>query len=94
MKQELYQKCVDALQALETCTEREVEKYGEEGYQEVKEMESEAPAPSPCVDNYNAVISALLEYGKTGETGEIDLDTFKLGRFDKRIRASLAANHE
>ena len=81
---QIVQKCKDALQNLEECTEREVAAYGEEDYQEVKEMESEAPAPSPCVDQFNAVVEALLEY-------DGDLDDFELGRHRKAIHASLKA---
>ena len=47
-------------------------------------MESEAPAPSPCVDQYNAVVQALLEY-------DGDPDDFELGRHRKAIHASLEA---
>ena len=81
---EVFERCQAALRDLETCQEREVKEYGEEGYQEVKEMESEAPAPSPCVDRYNAVVEALLEY-------EGSLDDFELGRFHKSLHASVKA---
>ena len=79
-----FKRCQTALDALETCKEREVEEYGEAGYQEVKKMESEAPAPSPCVDQFNAAVEALFAY-------EGDLDDFDLGRFHKSLRASVTA---
>ena len=82
--EQIVQKCKDALQTLEDCTEREVEEYGEAEYQEVKEMESEAPAPSPCVDQFNAVVEALLKYSGSP-------DDFELGRHRKAIHASLKA---
>ena len=78
------EKCQAALAELEACYARELEEYGEEGYDEVKEMESEAPAPSPCVDHYNAVVEALLEY-------EGDLTDLELGRFHKSLQASVEA---
>lgn len=84
MQDDLLKRCQKALDELFACTEREVEEYGEEGYQEVKEMESEAPAPSPCVDHYNAAVEALHQY-------QGDLDDFELGRFHKSLRASVEA---
>ncbi len=84
VKDEAFERCQTALDELEACKEREVAEYGEAGYQEVKEMESEAPAPSPCVDQYNAAVEALLEYGGR-------LDDFELGRFHKSLRASVEA---
>ena len=82
--EKIVEKCRAALQELEACQEREVEEYGKEDYQEVKEMESEAPAPSPCVDQYNAVVAALLEY-------DGDPNDFDLGSHSKAIHASLKA---
>lgn len=84
MANNLREKCQAALNALAACTESEVDTYGEKGYQEVKEMESEAPAPSPCVDQFNAVLEALLEY-------DGDPDDFELGQHETAIRASLKA---
>lgn len=84
MTTNLRKKCQQALDALEACTEKEVDTYGEKGYQEVKEMESEAPAPTPCVDQFNAVIEALTDY-------DGDLSDFDLGRHKDAIHATLKA---
>ena len=80
---ELKEACHRALEELRACQESEQSEYGGD-YQEVKKMESEAPAPSPCVDQYNAAIEALLAYGG-------DLDDFEFGRFEDSIKASLNA---
>ena len=82
MAQSLREKCQSAIDALEACTDKEVETYGKEGYQEVKEMESEAPAPTPCIDQFNAVVEALLEYNG-------DPEEFELGRYKDAIHAML-----
>lgn len=71
MEQSALERCREALRELEACVERELKQYGEQGYDEVKEMESEAPAPSPCEDHYNAVVAALLDYD--GPASDIDL---------------------
>lgn len=84
MPETLREKCESALKALENCTQNEVDIYGEKGYQEVKDMESEAPAPSPCVDQFNAVIEALRDYGGSP-------DEFELGRHKDAIHTTLKA---
>jgi len=84
MSENLREKCQAAIDALEACTEKEVDTYGERGYQEVKEMESEAPAPTPCVDQFNAVIEALTEY-------DGDPTDFDFGKHEDAIRATLKA---
>ena len=78
-----YQRCQDAIRELKTCYERELATYGEEGLLDVKKMEDEAPAPSPCLDHYNEVVAALLAY-------EGSADDFDLGRFEKPLRKLLS----
>jgi hypothetical protein len=78
-----YARCQEAIAALHACHERELATYGEAGLQEVKRMEDEAPAPTPCIDQYNAVVDALLAYGGA-------LEEFELGHFEEALRASLA----
>lgn len=78
-----YARCQEAIAALHACHERELATYGEAGLQEVKRMEDEAPAPTPCIDQYNRVVEALLAYGGS-------LDAFELGDFGEALRTSLA----
>ena len=76
--------CESAIARLKACHERELATYGEAGLQEVKEMEDEAPAPTPCVDEYNAVVLALADYDGSPEE-------FELGELKDTVHALLAA---
>jgi hypothetical protein len=54
--------CIQAIEVYKDCIAKEQQTYGAE-YERLTNMESEAPAPDPCVETFNAMITALMDYG-------------------------------
>ena len=73
------EQCQQALDALKQCVELELSEYGDAGYDELKRMESEAPAPSPCMDAYNHVLETLGNFNG-------DMTALALGEFHEHLR--------
>ncbi len=63
-----------AFETFKACREREKKAYGDE-YDRVKLMEHEAPAPDPCVEAYNDMITSLL--GFSGELSGVDMGEYR-----------------
>jgi benzoyl-CoA reductase/2-hydroxyglutaryl-CoA dehydratase subunit BcrC/BadD/HgdB len=53
--------CLQAIQAYRDCIAKEQQTYGAE-YARLSNMKDEAPAPDPCTDAFNAMITALMDY--------------------------------
>ncbi|WP_027892641.1 hypothetical protein [Calidithermus chliarophilus] len=59
------------------CVEQEVAEYGEQ-YDELRRMEDEAPAPDPCVQLFNELVDACLDYENlSGEREELELGEYR-----------------
>lgn len=64
--------CIEAIEAYKACVAKEQKTYGAD-YDRLTDMESEAPAPDPCVEMFNAMIVALMDYGDdlSAELGDL-----------------------
>ncbi len=64
-KEQARQRVEAALAELKRCRELEALEYGEQ-YDEVARMEDESPAPDPCVEAFNQLVSAVAAYEAAG----------------------------
>lgn len=64
--------CIEAIETYKDCVAKEQQTYGAE-YDRLTNMESEAPAPDPCVEKFNSMITALMDYGDafSAELGDL-----------------------
>jgi hypothetical protein len=78
--------CQQAITTPHDCLEREQRQYGD-ARERVALMEHEAPAPDPCVQNYNDLLETILQ---ADESVEGLVDTLKLGELRARVMRDLS----
>lgn len=62
-----------ALDRLNECQKQEEIAYGSQ-YSEINKMEDEAPAPDPCIEEFNLLVAAMSDYlANGGQREAIDL---------------------
>jgi hypothetical protein len=77
---EARQRVDQAYSMFRRCVEQEAVEYGEQ-YDEVRRMEDEAPAPDPCVQRFNELVEACLDYEGLGT----DRDELELGEYRDQV---------
>jgi hypothetical protein len=73
---EARQRVDQAYSMFRRCVEQEAVEYDE-----VRRMEDEAPAPDPCVQRFNELVEACLDYEGLGT----DRDELELGEYREQV---------